>query len=451
MSKNAILIFDIGKTNKKCLVFNEDFEVIDEESTVIAEIADEDGFPCDDIEAIRVWMHEVAREKIDSADYDVTAINFSGYGASFVHLNPEGKPVLPLYNYLKPFTDECEKRFIAQNGNIERISQETASPYLGMLNSGLQLFWLKYFNEEAYQKIDQSLHLPQYLSYTFSQRTQSDFTSIGCHTMLWDFSYHDYHAWVYKENLERKLAPIVSKKKGSKTLLFGKKVTVGHGIHDSSAALLPYLFQYDEPFVLLSTGTWNICLNPFEKEALSKEDLLNDCLMFMGPDGRKVKASRLFLGNEHARQVEMLTGNFGVHPEAYKELLYDEELANELIKDSKRCFSFSFDGNVVEEACWESLGSFKAAYHKLMIELCDYQVRSVQRAIGSSPITKVFIDGGFVDNEIFVQLLRKSLPELEFEPANFPVGSALGAALMVASPAEQEAWKRQRSYTPDLI
>jgi len=42
-------IFDIGKTNKKLLLFNDQYEVILEQEEKFEETIDDDGFPCDDL------------------------------------------------------------------------------------------------------------------------------------------------------------------------------------------------------------------------------------------------------------------------------------------------------------------------------------------------------------------------------------------------------------------
>jgi predicted NBD/HSP70 family sugar kinase len=42
---NAILIFDIGKTNKKVLLFDQNLKILVEEETRFPEITDDDGFP----------------------------------------------------------------------------------------------------------------------------------------------------------------------------------------------------------------------------------------------------------------------------------------------------------------------------------------------------------------------------------------------------------------------
>ncbi|MFB0906842.1 MAG: hypothetical protein QMB03_00930, partial [Spirosomataceae bacterium] len=52
-------------------------------------------------------------------------------------------------------------------------------------------------------------------------------------------------------------------------------------------------------------------------------------------------------------------------------------------------------------------------------------------AIGNSPVSNLCIDGGFVDNEVFVKLLKHQLPNLKLHVTSSTLGSALGAALCV--------------------
>src|SRR5690606_33525483 len=60
---------------------------------------------------------------------------------------------------------------------------------------------------------------------------------------------------------------------------------------------------------------------------------------------------------------------------------------------------------------WEpqSYDSFEEAYHQLVWGLTRIQVASLQLARGKSPISKVFIDRGFVHNAVFIQLLTQFL------------------------------------------
>ena len=98
-----ILVFDIGKTNKKCLVFDAHYRVVFEETTHLPEIADEDGDPCEDLALLSDWLLETCSKVLQDERFEIQAVNCTAYGASFVHLDAESRPLTPLYNYLKPF------------------------------------------------------------------------------------------------------------------------------------------------------------------------------------------------------------------------------------------------------------------------------------------------------------------------------------------------------------
>ena len=137
------VVFDIGKTNKKCFVFDEDYQIVHQEILDIAEIRDEDGDPADNLAALVDWIRDTLDQLSDKLKFGIGAVNFSTYGASFVHLDQQGKPVAPLYNYLKPYPQAVRQSFYEQYGPAQKLAKETASPALDMLNSGLQLYWLK--------------------------------------------------------------------------------------------------------------------------------------------------------------------------------------------------------------------------------------------------------------------------------------------------------------------
>ena len=98
--KKVIAIFDIGKTNKKILLFNENFEVVFKNSTRFDEVVDDDNYPCDDIEAIENWIQREIKKIQEQGEYSIKAINFSTHGATLVYLDTKGKRITPLYNYL---------------------------------------------------------------------------------------------------------------------------------------------------------------------------------------------------------------------------------------------------------------------------------------------------------------------------------------------------------------
>src|SRR5665811_394029 len=121
-------IFDIGKTNKKLFLFDEQGEIVWRTSTTFPTVKDEDDFAADDLSAIENWMVETMTELIDNGQWTIDSVNFSGYGASLVYLDENGDR-LPLFiNYLKPYPENLAHQFFDKYGSKEKFCRETASP-----------------------------------------------------------------------------------------------------------------------------------------------------------------------------------------------------------------------------------------------------------------------------------------------------------------------------------
>jgi sugar (pentulose or hexulose) kinase len=433
--KPAIAVIDVGKTNKKIFLFDQDYNIVYERSARFLETVDEDGDPCENLESLRLSVFDSLRSLFNKKDYDVKAINFSAYGASFVNIDEDGNPVTPLYNYLKSYPEELKKQFYNAYGGEEAFSLCSASPVLGSLNSGMQLYRLKYEKPEVFEQVKYSLHLPQYLSYLISCNPCSDITSIGCHTNLWDFRKNDYHDWVHAEGIDKKLAPICNYDETSKAVFPGNNYLVGTGLHDSSAALIPYMVNFHEPFVLLSTGTWCISLNPFNDTPLTTEELKQDCLCYLHYQGKPVKASRLFSGPEYEEGVKRIADHFSQNAIKYRTIDFNPEITSPLQKSGFGTTDTTF----FAERDLSSFASDEKAYYQLMIDIIKQQVRSTQLVLNGSPVKRLFVDGGFSRNAVYMNLLAIAFPQLEVYAASMAQATALGAALAIHT-----AWNKKR-------
>jgi L-fuculokinase len=424
--ENAIAVFDIGKTNKKLLLFDGQYKVFLERSWQFDEIKDEDGYPCEDIAALSAWIKGAVDEVLSMENVAVKAINFSAYGASFVHVDSIGNPVAPLYNYLKPFPEKLQKEFYSKYGGQSNFSQITASPVLGNLNSGLQLYRLKYEQETVFHNIYRSLHLPQYISGIVTKKYISDITSIGCHTALWDFQKRKYHEWVYAENISKKLADIISGDETQPIQYKQHNLKIGIGMHDSSAALVPYLLNFAEPFVLLSTGTWNISLNPFNDEPLTTGELQKDCLCYLTHEAKPVKASRLFAGYEYDLQVKRIASHFQGQPEKYTGLHFNKDLLEFPKKEQNEPYHLkTFSSRELNE-----FPNDENAYYQLVSDLVFAQ-KQATRLIMNDDVKLLFVDGGFSKNAIFMHFLANIFPKQKVYAASVAQASALGAAMVI--------------------
>ena len=434
----VIAILDIGKTNKKCLLFNEQYEVVFEKSISIKEIVDEDGEVCEDIVALSKWATHSIQEILSNESFIVKAINFSAYGASFMYIDDLGNPLTPLYNYLKTYPQVLLQEFESEFNEDNLFYIQTASPKLESLNAGLQVYRLQKEQPLIYEKVVSAMHLPQYISFLFTYNACADITSIGCHTALWDFTKQNYHEWVSATGIEKKLAPIASPNKTDTVYIHDNELQVGIGLHDSSAALIPYLKSFQVPFILISTGTWSISLNPFNNSPLTSNQLENDCLCYMSYTGNPVKAARLFAGYEHEQAIARLSSHYNKPLDYYKSVILDIELiAKYNLNEFDKGIQVGVNPSGFSKKDITQFSNYESAYHDLMIEIIKQQFVSTSLVLNKE-VEDIYVDGGFSNNSIYMSLLASMFPTLNVYAAMLPQSSARGAAMVI-----HEAWNSQ--------
>ena len=434
----VIAIFDVGKTNKKLFLFNEQYKIVLEKTARFIETVDEDGDVCENIESLRLSIYDSLKDVILHTEYEIKAVNFSTYGASFVYVDTYGNPLTALYNYLKSYPANLQTEFYEKYGGEIAFAHQTASPVLGSLNSGMQLYRIKKEKPTVFEKIKYALHLPQYLSYILTGKMSSDITSIGCHTNLWNFNNNSYHHWLKAEELEHKLAPIVAGDQTYSVTFFNHYFKAGIGLHDSSAALIPYLINFTVPFVLISTGTWCISLNPFNNTPLTTIELANDCLCYLSFKGNPVKASRLFAGNEHEEQVKRIASFFNQNSLKYKNIAFDYSIIKKLENNIFTEYNYT---NLKESVfAKRNLSDFSTdieAYHQLMLDIVQQQFISTTLILEGASTKRIFVDGGFSKNNIYMNLLAIHFKGVEIFAASIAQASSVGAALAIHS-----SWNR---------
>jgi sugar (pentulose or hexulose) kinase len=453
--QSVVAVFDIGKSSKKFILLNRDYQVVHQDIIGLKEIPDDDGFPSENLDDLSRWVKLTFREASKMSQYNIEAVNFSTYGSGLVNLSENGKPVTPLYNYLKPYPKEILKDFLRKYGDKDTLGIQTASPIFGFLNAGLQLYYLKYKKPELLKRIKFSLHFPQYLSYLFTGKPYSEITSIGCHTALWDFVKQHPHDWVYKEKIMSLFPPLINTFNTEKIFYKTKHISCGIGVHDSSAALIPYQLLFEEPFILTITGTWNISFNPFSSNPLTTDDLSRDCLNYINYRNQPVRASRIYLGREHFYQKNRIANYFHKDEDYYKTVKFDGDILNELIRENNKYKRFypemtegtgPFPQKFLKRADLKLFKNFDEAYHQMILDLVFLQVKSIELAKANTQVKKLFLAGRFCNNEIFVRLLATRMDDWEiYTPLNSSVTS-LGAAITMHS-----AWNIERNLKEILL
>jgi len=67
----------------------------------------------------------------------------------------------------------------------------------------------------------------------------------------------------------------------------------------------------------------------------------------------------------------------------------------------------------------------------LMWNIVQQQAMSTNLVIKGMAVKRIFVDGGFGKNPVYMNLLAKAFPGIEVYAATVPQASALGAALVI--------------------
>ena len=133
-----------------------------------------------------------------------------------------------------------------------------------------------------------------------------------------------------------------------------------------------------------------------------------------------------------------------------KDLAYDPKLI-EALKQSDKTAPYTADaaGGLKESPfAKRNLNDYSSdivAYHRLILDLVEQQYISTNRVLSGTAVKRIFVDGGFSKNVIFMNLLAAAFPELEVFAAYMAQATAVGAALAI-----HESWNT-KSLPNDII
>ncbi|HET6768641.1 MAG TPA: carbohydrate kinase, partial [Chitinophagaceae bacterium] len=167
---------------------------------------------------------------------------------------------------------------------------------------------------------------------------------------------------------------------------------------------------------------------------LSNHELREDCLCYLSYEGKPVKATRVFAGYEHEQQIKQLAEHFLKPVNYYTTVTVDTELLKKQKRNISEPLHKSTDAQPPKSSFSNrNLSDFKnyeEAYHQLITDIVVQQVRSTNLVLRGTGVKRIFVDGGFSRNPIYMYLMAEAFPEMEMYAASVPQASALGAALV---------------------
>jgi sugar (pentulose or hexulose) kinase len=452
-SSDHIAVLDIGRTNKKLLVYDMNLNQVDHAYATIEEA--QTGMEYHEpLSAVTEWflgaLAEMARR------YSIKVISISTYGATFVCLDGEGKVALPAMSGATDPGEAFHKAFDSAIGDPFDIHRRMATPRMPFL-SGLSrgIYYVKEHYPEQFAQVRTILTLPNYYGFLLTGKTGIEPTYLGAHTGLWDFEHSRFSDMRERLGVKDLIPGEVSRpwdvlgtvkpEIARQTGLSGD-VVVTMGIHDSNASLLPFLIKERENFMLVSTGSMCVVMNP-SGGSVMREDELGEMVYFnLSAFGEPVKTALFVAGLEFDLYMGLLEGSHGRrdHPELNPGMLTDIlGSCDEFVLPAVVPFGMYMHspgrliqagrvyplGDVFAGKSPEFLNNYERAYAVLILSMALHTRKAMQRA-GMSPGKTVFIEGGFSHNALYAQLIAALFPESPVMLTDLNEATALGAAML---------------------
>lgn len=423
------MVFDIGKTNKKMIMFDDGLKPLFESKTYIGEVT-RSGILCDDAENIVAWMKSCFRDF--SSKYNVKALSVTTHGATVTYLSG-GKRSFPVVSYNQNIDESIRRMFYEEFGDPFYLYSVTGTPpWSRLLNVGIQIYWFKRSYPEKFAEVDTVLFFPQYLTYELSGIKSCEVTSSGCHTYLFDFKKRWWSFIAERLEVERRSPDFTNVWESiGKLSINGSEITLTPGIHDSNASILPYIARGRE-FVFASTGTWCVFMNPYSGFNPRREDLEQNVVYYVDSFSRPVKSLIFPGGYEHDHYVNLIKEKFGISPLG---LPPDPEIIEDILRRKKdfitpglieRSGRFPYSKpRIIGDLFFKSP---RYAYHVVNLSLAIQSYAAIE-SISEERKLDVIVQGGFANNDIFLLILSNLLSESRVLKSGFPETTGLGAAL----------------------
>ncbi len=406
---------------------------------------------------MEAWFAEELKDLVKK--YPIKALAVSVHGATFVCVGKDGDPVVPCVYYTHEPGDDFYRRFYERFGKAEDLQLRTGTPaFRAMINPAKGLFFAKEQFPEEFKQVTSILPYNQYWGFRFTGNAGVETTYMGNHTYLWDqidnklsSVARDLGIASLLPNELRKPWDVLGKISADFAAKTGlsKETIVTMGIHDSNSAMLPHFAKKGEKgFILNSTGTWCVIMNPVEKYGFAEDELGKVVFFNISAFGTPIKTA-IFLGGQE----------FETWSQCFMKLYkrndipgWDEALYRSVLKE-KRLFLMpeltqgsgqfpSSKARIVLDGKnyhFDDLSSFAdpslcasvkytEVFAALRISLVMQTLTALERA-GIEKGYEVFTEGGFRIDDSYNMLLASSLPDNKVSLTDISEAAAFGAAM----------------------
>lgn len=300
-SQRYTAVVDIGKTSSRLLLIDGQGRTACESVQPSVSIPSGHGYMALDTDGCQRWLH-AALKGLGPLASGLRRLIVTTHGAAVAGVR-DGALAFPVPDYEAEAFDDREA---ALADEIDPFS-DTLSPLLPRgLNLGVQLDWLRRRRPDLLRQADTLLPYAQYWAWHLTGVAASEYSSLGCHTLLWQPAERTFSAWARRNGWAAKFAPLRKawemlggiKPELAQALGLPPGVQVHVGAHDSNACLARYLRSWPR-VTLVSSGTWIVVMSTagLQRRLQAGRDQLGN----VSVRGDAVPTARFMGGREMAR------------------------------------------------------------------------------------------------------------------------------------------------------
>jgi sugar (pentulose or hexulose) kinase len=420
---HCVAVFDVGKTNIKVVVFDGAGKVVAERGRANAPLPPDAKWPYLKLDIEGAWSFLIGALKELGARFPIAAISTTTHGCAGLLMESDG-PALPPLDYEFDGFASVDAAYDAARPPYD----ETRSPHLPRgLNLGRHIYYFKRHYPAQFKQATAFLTYAQYFAWRLSGAMASEATSLGAHTDLWRPGQGDLSSMVDKLGWRRLFPPMRNAWDTLGTLKpdvaaaagLTPDVRVVCGAHDSNASLVPHLLSRDDPFTVISTGTWVIMMAVGGKGEL---DPKADMLANVDVRGEPVPTARFMGGREYS----VLAGDSPADAN-------EADVAGAVASGTLALPAFSDQGGPfsarqgVIEGKAPTTPKARAALATLYSALMTAHMLRRLEAPG-----ELIVEGGFTRSPAFAAVLARLMPGRRVLSAPASAGAAAGAAMLAS-------------------
>ncbi len=148
--------------------------------------------------------------------------------------------------------------------------------------------------------------------------------------------------------------------------------------------------------------------------------------------------------------------HFGVSDDYHRSVKVDYNTYFESIKDFKNCYKWeSITDEDMPGSTQIVFDKYDHAYHQLITELVLLQIKCIKKAIGDDDVSRIYVDGGFSNNDVYIKLLSHYFRDKKLSTTDASLGSALGAAISISDTKLNSKFLKQnyalKKHVPFII